>query len=252
MNRPLARTLQGVVWVAAQDSLVLPPAVPAPCAYSPLLRKYGIRHAFLGRGGRVAAVQHVKQVHSTGIVAAGAGTAAQAVVRTQADGVFTLRRGESVAVKTADCVPILYCDREARYFALALHAGRRGLLAGIVARALSCLSTQEVRCRGGFWSIGPAIGAAAYEVGAAEMEAVYDEAVGLSAEGVALCLGKGHGDRWYLDLQLLAVLQLLHCGVSAAHLSVVRICTYRAAKLFYSFRFDKRHLGSNWSYISLS
>ena len=84
------------------------------------------------------------------------------------------------------------------------------------------------------------------------MEALHAEAVGLSSEQVALCLGKGQRDRWHLDLQLLAVLQLLHCGVNSAQISVVRICTFSTAELFYSFRFDKQHLDSNWSYVALS
>ena len=247
----LTRTLQEVAWVRAQDSLVPHTAGTVPCAHSPLFKAHGIRHVFLGRSELAVEWQHVKQVHGTNIVAAGAGTAAQTEERTHADGVFTRQRGVCVAVKTADCVPILCCDREARRFALAVHAGRRGLLGGIVARAVSCLEAQGVRCDDSLWAIGPAIGMEAYEVSPVEMEAAHDEAVGLPAEQMALCFGKGQGDRWHLDLQLLAVLQLLHCGVSAAHLSVVRICTYKMAELFYSFRFDKQHLGSNWSYVAL-
>ena len=252
MSNELTRTLRNVEWVAGHDSLVPPRSNKPAVARSPMFSAHGIVHAFVGRGGQAKGVQHVKQVHGMHIVKASAGTEAQTQERTQADGVFTMQRGQRVAVKTADCVPILCCDREAKNFALAIHAGRRGLLAGIVKQAVSCLSAQGLRCRDVLWAIGPAIGAASYEVSPAEMEALHAEAVGLSSEQVALCLGKGKGDRWHIDLQLLAVLQLLHCGVAAAHLSVLRICTYETAELFYSFRFDKRHLGSNWSYVALS
>lgn len=251
MNRPLARILRGIEWVTAQDSLACQKD-KSPAVHSPLFSAHSIVHAFAGRGSDEANFQHVRQVHGTNIVAAGAGTTARATERTRADGVFTTQRGCRVAVKTADCVPILCCDRETRGFALALHAGRRGLLAGIVPRAVDCLETQGLSCRDVLWAIGPAIGAEAYEVSPAEMEALYVADAGLSREQASLCLSKGQGDRWHLDLQLIAVLQLLNCGVAAPQVSVVRLCTYRTAEFFYSFRFDKRHLGSNWSYVALS
>ena len=254
MNISLARTLRGVDWATARYSLVPCKGDEPPAVHSPLFSAHGVVHAFLGRGGNGANFQHVKQVHGTDIVAAGANTAAltAAEARPRADGVFTMQRGHSVAVKTADCVPILCCDRETRNFALAVHAGRRGLLAGIVARAVSCLAAQGLSCRSALWAIGPAIGAAAYEVGPAEMEALHGADAGLSHEQAAICLSKGRDDRWHLDLQLVAVLQLLNCGIAAAQVSVVRICTYTAAQFFYSFRFDKGHFGSNWSYVALS
>ena len=251
MNRSLARALRGVEWVSARDSLAAQRDKP-PAVHSPLFKAHNIVHAFAGRGSDGAGFQHVKQVHNTDIVATGAGTTAHTTVRTRADGVFTTQRGKRVAVKTADCVPILCCDRETRRFAVAVHAGRRGLLAGIVARAVDCLEARGLNCREVLWAIGPAIGAEAYEVGPAEMEALYVADAGLSREQAALCLGKGRGDRWHLDLQLIAVLQLLNCGVVAPQVSVIRLCTYRAAEFFYSFRFDKRHLGSNWSYVALA
>ena len=242
--------LQDVAWVAAQTALV---ASGEPLrVHSPLFSRHGIDHAFLGRDGNRGEFQYVKQVHGTELVAAGASTAVDVAVRARADGVFTTQHGYRVAVKTADCVPILCCDREAQRIALAVHAGRRGLLAGIVARAVACLAEQGVGQGELLWAIGPAISMAAYEVSPTEMEAVYGEAAGLRGEQAAWCLGKGHDDRWHIDLQLLAVLQLLNCGVGAAQIEVIRICTYVTAELFYSFRYDKQHRGSNWSYVALA
>ena len=248
----VAYALHDVGWVSSAASLTPVKAGAAVVAHSPLFNAHGIRHAFGGRGSSGVEVQYVKQIHGTNIVAASAATTARAESRPLADGIFTTQRALGVAVRTADCVPILCCDRQARLLALALHAGRRGLLGGIVARAVDCLETQGVKRRDALWSIGPAIGAAAYEVGPAEMEAVHGVETGLNATQVALCLGKGRDDRWHLDLQLVAVLQLLNCGVSAAQIDVIRICTYMAATMFHSYRFDKNHLGSNWSYVALA
>lgn len=248
MSSAALRVLQDVAWVPPQVALV-PPAAGQPArAHSPRFAAHGIHHAFLGRGGDGGQFQHVKQVHGTDIVAAQ--LAAQSAGQVHADGIYTTSSEVTVAVKTADCVPLLCCDRRARHFALALHAGRRGLLAGIVARAVAALDAHAVRRADTLWAIGPAVGAAAYEVGPEEMEALCTTE--LSAAQMALCLGKGKDDRWHLDLQLLAVLQLLNAGISAQQLSVIRICTYTAAELFHSLRFDQKHNGSNWSYLSLT
>ena len=245
-----SQVLQDVSWVAAQTALAVSDTLPR--AHSPLFSRHGIDHAFLGRDGNGDEFQHVKQVHGTDIVAVGDSTAGDAAVRAHADGVFTTQRGYRVAVKTADCVPIICCDRAAQHVALAVHAGRRGLLAGIVARAVACLEAQGRQRDELLWAIGPAIGMAAYEVSPTEMEAVHGEAAGLSREQVAWCLGKGYDDRWHIDLQLLAVLQLLNCGVGAGQIEVIRICTHTMAELFHSFRYDKQHIGSNWSYVALA
>ena len=246
----ISQVLQDVAWVAMRAALVGSSELTR--VHSPLFSKHGIEHAFFGRGGDGDKFQHVKQVHGTDIVAVGVSTAADVAVRARADGVFTTQQGYRVAVKTADCVPILCCDREAHRIALAVHAGRRGLLAGMVARAVSCLEVQGVHREELLWTIGPAIGMAAYEVSPSEMEAVYCETAGLRGEQAAWCLGKGRDDRWHIDLQLLAVLQLLNCGVGAAQIEVLRICTYTMAELFYSFRYDKQQIGSNWSYVALA
>ena len=142
MSSTSAHELRNVEWAGLRDSLVRRHGGEPPAVCSPLFSAHGIVHAFWGRSGQAEGAHHVKQVHGTHIVAADASTDAQAQERTRADGVFTLQRGQRVAVKTADCVPIICCDRETRHFALAVHAGRRGLLAGIVKSAVDCLAAQ--------------------------------------------------------------------------------------------------------------
>jgi hypothetical protein len=102
--------------------------------------------------GRVA---HNRQCHSARVVEAGPQAA-------DADGLITSRTELALAVFTADCVPVLLAAPGA---VAALHAGWRGLEAGIVgagARALVARSGASPR-RLVAW-IGPCIGACCYEV----------------------------------------------------------------------------------------
>ena len=100
----------------------------------------------------------------------------------------------AVAVLVADCVPVLLADADARVVGV-IHAGRRGLVAGVVQAAVEMLErcgAQPARLRA---VVGPAVGAAAYEVPAAmrdEVAAVIPETWSTTAWGTpALDLAAG-------------------------------------------------------------
>ena len=79
----------------------------------------------------------------------------------EADALVTTRRGVGVAVRVADCVPVLLADAAGTVVG-AVHAGRDGLLKGVIGRAVERvaeLGTGGVRA----W-IGPHICGACYEV----------------------------------------------------------------------------------------
>src|SRR5262249_17356629 len=80
----------------------------------------------------------------------------------EADAAFTREPGAVLAILTADCLPILLCARDGSEVA-AIHAGWRGLAAGVIENCLRRLATAPAELSA--W-IGPAIGAASYEVGA--------------------------------------------------------------------------------------
>ena len=63
---------------------------------------------------------------------------------------------------TADCLPVLFCDRAASRVAAA-HAGWRGLAGGVLETTLEALA---IRAEDVLVWLGPAIGPAAFEVGA--------------------------------------------------------------------------------------
>jgi YfiH family protein len=128
--------------------------------------------------------------------------------------------GAVVAVKTADCVPILLADERTRAVA-AVHAGWRGTEAGIVSGAVRMMAERFGTRPGDVHAaIGPAIGACCYEVGAEVMERFG---------------GQGRGR---LDLAEENRRQLLECGVTGNRIYASNLCTMCRTEEFFSFRRD--------------
>ena len=110
-----------------------------------------------------------RQVHGSAVVAVTAGTDPVALAATAADALFTATPGIGLAVRVADCVPVLLADPVAGLVGAA-HAGRVGLVAGVLPVLLEALAgagARELRA----W-IGPHICGACYEVPAALREEV--------------------------------------------------------------------------------
>ncbi|ASF44677.1 peptidoglycan editing factor PgeF [Methylovulum psychrotolerans] len=140
-----------------------------------------------------------------------------------ADASFTDQAGVVCAVLTADCLPVLVCSADGQKVA-AIHAGWRGLAAGIISKTIAALQTTDVLV----W-LGPAIGPACFEVGD-EVRAAFvakDPANGaeFTAQG---------GDKWLADIYGLARRELAALGVS--HVYGGGLCTVTDASRFYSFR----------------
>lgn len=84
--------------------------------------------------------------------------------RPQVDALVTRTPGLALGVLSADCVPLLLADQEARVVA-AVHAGWRGALAGICERAIDAMTELGARGESIAAAIGPAIEQPSYEVG---------------------------------------------------------------------------------------
>ncbi|EAR22764.1 peptidoglycan editing factor PgeF [Nitrococcus mobilis] len=148
---------------------------------------------------------------------------------TAADAVWTMRAGVVCAIQTADCLPVFLCDRDGRRVAL-VHAGWRGLAAGVIEAAHAALGVPGARLLA--W-LGPAIGAQAFEVGAE----VRDAFVAVDSDLVTAFRAIPHG-RWLADLYHLARHRLRCCGVARVYGG--GFCTVSDARRFYSYRRDGR------------
>jgi polyphenol oxidase len=143
---------------------------------------------------------------------------------TEADGAVTSSAQVACAVMTADCLPVLLCDRAGTRVGVA-HAGWRGLLNGVLPAAVAaCGNPKDLVA----W-LGPAIGQAAYEVGP-EVRAAF---VAARADASGRFLRNARG-RWQADLYGLARDALEAAGVESVHGG--GFCTYTQAGRFFSHR----------------
>jgi len=164
------------------------------------------------------------QVHGTNVVDAVAATSS-----TQADGSATQVRGVVCAVLTADCLPIFLCDEAGSRVGI-LHAGWRGLAAGIVEAGLRFLDVDPTQLY--VW-LGPGIGADAYEVG----DDVRNTFVQQHSSAADAFRPAAPG-KWWADMYTLARQRLMAAGVT--RIFGGDYCTFRDATRFYSYRRDGR------------
>jgi YfiH family protein len=148
----------------------------------------------------------------------------------EADAIIADSPGKVCAVLTADCLPVLLCDEAGTHVA-AIHAGWRGLAAGVVETTVAALATRGVESAGVLAWIGPAIGAAAYEVGAEVRDAF------LAADpGAHRAFAPNARGRWQFDLVAVARARLAAAGVT--HVFGGDLCTASDPQRFFSHRRD--------------
>lgn len=146
----------------------------------------------------------------------------------QADASYSRQPGTVCAVKFADCMPVLICDRDGRAVGVA-HAGWRGLSAGVVENTVRALQIDPRRL---YAYLGPAIGPAAFEVGEDVLSAFCDHDQDAQEAFRPLRPGK-----WLADLFALGRLRLARAGVTAIFGG--GMCTVADAARFFSHRRDR-------------
>lgn len=168
----------------------------------------------------------LRQVHSDRVLAAAPGCSGEG------DALTAAAPGLALAVATADCVPVVAFAEQG---ITVIHAGWRGIAAGVVPRALEALTALGPPA--GAW-IGPAIGACCYEVG----EDVAARVVAASTPGARLPGAPGEPSR--LDLAAAVAAQLTAGGVP--RIERCGGCT-RCDRSLSSYRRDGAAAGRNWS-----
>lgn len=165
----------------------------------------------------------LQQVHGSAIVDAGA---VNGLV--EADASFTTATHATCVVMTADCLPVLFCDKQGQAVAAA-HAGWRGLAAGVLeatlqrlCRELSCPTSQILA-----W-FGPAIGPQAFEVGDEVREAF------IAQHDVSSAFISNRAGHWLMDIYAVARQRLTVAGVE--NISGGQYCTYTDQQQFFSYR----------------
>ncbi len=162
------------------------------------------------------------QVHGVRVVEANAENTGA-----EADVAFVRSAGTVCAILTADCVPILFCNRAGTEIAAA-HGGWRGLASGVIQTTVAALTSPPNELMA--W-LGPAISAKNYRVGE-EVHAAISNCIA-DLDSVLEPFGT---DQWNADLYGLARQILRGLGVTAVFGGYY--CTYARQDLFYSFRRD--------------
>jgi YfiH family protein len=153
----------------------------------------------------------------------------------ECDALITSSPGLALAIKTADCYPVLMTDPRQRVVA-AIHAGWRGTAAQIVVQSIRRMQAEfetdpaDLRV-----AVGPGIGGCCYEVG----------------PDVARVFGqdRGQDSACLLDLAAENRRQLIAAGVQDANVDVLGRCTFCEGNAFHSFRRDGERAGRMISYI---
>ena len=151
----------------------------------------------------------------------------------EADICYSREKGLACAVLTADCLPILICNRQGNEIA-AVHAGWRGLVKGVLPEALSKFSVAPKDLM--VW-IGPGISQGYFEVGREVAHAMFD--ANLLTEPRLASLSRPNlkdKNKHYLDLPGVAKYQLADLGVAKVFGS--SLCTYAHPDRFFSYRRD--------------
>lgn len=156
-----------------------------------------------------------RQVHSTVVRQAVAGRRGE-----EADGLWTQEPGVGLLALAADCVPVVLARTTGTPRIVVLHAGWRGLLAGIVEAGVASADATHLAA-----AIGPAIGPCCYEVGR-EVSEAYDPDLTRGGK---------------LDLWTAVERRLRAAGASSVER--LDLCTSCHPQLFFSHRRDRGTTG---------
>ena len=178
----------------------------------------------------------LNQVHGAGVARmeseGGSGSAqrhSDPVFEPIADASVTSQAGVVLAILTADCLPVLFCNADGTEVAAA-HAGWRGLAGGVLEATVREMRSSPPTLLA--W-LGPAAGPQAYEIGAEVRDAFVSAH---PADATAFVATRpGH---WKVDLYALARRRLLDAGVSRVFGG--DLCTISDPARFYSHRRDQR------------
>ena len=165
----------------------------------------------------------LKQIHSAAVVEAGLGGV-------EADAAFSRQPETVCAVLTADCLPVLFCDRAGSVVAAA-HAGWRGLAHGVLENTVAAMQVPPGEIMA--W-MGAAIGPQAFEVGGEVRQAFVEQ----HAEAArAFVPHPSHvAGKWLADIYALARIRLNRAGVQSVYGG--ERCTFTESETFYSYRRD--------------
>ncbi len=149
----------------------------------------------------------------------------------EADASFATKPNHVCIVTTADCLPVLICDRNGTCVAAA-HAGWKGLVAGVIEATVQRLKYPADQLL--VW-LGPALGPDSFEVDKDVRDAYIEEGQKIGENNVA-DLFTTFGSKWKLNIYLAAKHRLNLMGIASDKIYGGDHCTYKEVDCFHSFR----------------
>jgi hypothetical protein len=174
----------------------------------------------------------VHQIHGAGVAVARRDADFECGLR--ADAIVCDDPSRLVAVRTADCLPVLIATTDGSLVA-AVHAGWRGVIAGVVPAAMIAMqSIRSIRPASLLAVIGPGIGPDAFEVG--------PEVVGAFQTrfpGKPFLWRHADNARSTIDLPAAVACQLKEAGLTDRQIDRADMCTFTRRDEFFSHRRDR-------------
>ncbi len=171
-----------------------------------------------------------EQIHSVNIEVYDTENAGEIEKIPNTDGIVTRRHGVVLIVRTADCIPMVVCDKRQGVIGIS-HQGWRGSLKKMPFRMV-----EEMKRLGSdpvdiTVAIGPSIGSCCYDIDEDRYYTFMSELNGYSEK-----IFRVRGGKRYLDLTKLTFLFLLESGVKKEHIDFFPFCTQCDRNRFFSFR----------------
>jgi YfiH family protein len=161
----------------------------------------------------------------------------------EADILLTNQAETALAVRTADCLPILLADPKTG-IAAAVHAGWRGTVAQIVINAVREMLSCGVQAKNILASLGPCIGPCCFQIDT------------ITADKLANSTPKAEtqirrDSEITADLREINTLQLIQCGLADIHIERISACTACDNRRFFSYRRDNTLAGRHLAIVAL-
>ena len=205
--------------------------------YPRIYQNYDLLQAAVGLAGRERCWVH--QVHGGAVVEIPRGEPFESGAK--ADAMVSDDAGRILAVRVADCVPVLLATADGTRVA-GIHAGWRGVTAEVVPAAYRVLLRERATATI-LAAIGPCIGFESFEIGPEVLEQ-FAAAFGPEAP-IRRRDGKG-----YVDLRAAIRVQLLRLGVPTDQIDTTDRCTVCDADEFFSHRRERGITGRMAALIS--
>jgi len=191
----------------------------------------------------------MEQIHSINVTVPDTLHLGDVEVREESDGVVTKEKGTILAVRIADCVPVLFYDPIAGVIG-ASHNGWRGSVKNMMKSMIQKMETLGAHALNIRIALGPAIGDCCYTVDM-DRYVLFMEAV----ERFEKQIFRPHGGGFHLNLTRLNYELALENGIQKSHIDVFPFCTSCDAKRFFSYRRQyKKHpeqFGEMMGYIMM-